>query len=359
MGNGMGQAPQGNPSYVERWARGPQPTPGFAACQELSQAVFDVAVLGGDGSQARAAELQQLMASLAVGFQTPPLELPFTDYGKAVAARNALGRLAQQSMSRCRAAASAASDPSPDCAVADLLTAAAAASPPLPDSLLVDNLVAAFFGNASTGPSLAKVLQHLAEGEGGGEAVMERLRREQQEVIARHGTDLTAEALDDMPYGAAVAREALRITPAVPAVFRVALVDFELQARRIPKGWRVWCHLGDSVLSYNKDTFVPDRWLQPASQPAAAAAAAAANGGGCPAHAHAGASGAARPEYSIPFGSGVRTCLGRHLVFSELLLVLAVLARGYAWEAVTPGERWRVVPAPAPSNGLLVNLRRL
>lgn len=38
-----------------------------------------------------------------------------------------------------------------------------------------------------------------------------------------------------MSYGSAVAKELLRITPTVPAVFRYALTDFELQGRRIPK----------------------------------------------------------------------------------------------------------------------------
>lgn len=56
-----------------------------------------------------------------------------------------------------------------------------------------------------------------------------------QDIVSRHGPAITAEALDEMSYGTAVARELLRITPAVPAVFRLALVDFELQGRRIPK----------------------------------------------------------------------------------------------------------------------------
>lgn len=76
---------------------------------------------------------------------------------------------------------------------------------------------------------------------------------------------------------------------------------------------------------------------------------------------HAGGGGAARgaqPEYSLPFGSGVRTCLGRNLVMTELLVVLAVLARGYEWEAVNPAEQWGVVPSPAPKEGLRVRLHR-
>ncbi|KAG2450528.1 hypothetical protein HYH02_005029 [Chlamydomonas schloesseri] len=392
--------------YVAGWAAGAQPTPGFESCQLLSQAVFDRVVLGGAGGRDRAAQLQGIMAALQAGFNTPPVQLPFTDYGKAVAARQEFGALVTQAIQRSRqqqttaaaSASSAAANPSAqatfDCAMADVVAAAASSSTsststttsaatawsqppvPLPDSLLVDNAAAALFGNASMGPSLAKALQHLAANAAdGGNGVMAALRKEQQDIMTRRGPAITAEVLDDMTYGGAVARELLRITPAVPAVFRLALVDFELQGRRIPKGWRVWCHLGDSVTRYNKDHFRPERWLQAPggatgssnaangapSAAAATAPAAAAQAGGCPMHgggSGGGSATSAKPaEYSLPFGSGVRSCLGRNLVMSELLVALAVLARGYEWEAVNPEEQWGVVPSPAPKEGLRMRLR--
>jgi hypothetical protein len=127
------------------------------------------------------------------------------DYGKAVAARQDFGALVTQSIQRSRhqAAAgpssSAPAQPAFDCAMADVVAAAAAAtasasassasttpSPPLllPDSLLVDNATAAFFGNASTGPSLAKALQYLAtnaaDDGAAASSVMAALRKEQE-----------------------------------------------------------------------------------------------------------------------------------------------------------------------------------
>lgn len=121
---------------------------------------------------------------------------PLTAYGKAVAARQEFGQLVSQSIQRSRqhTAASATVSVSPssapafDCAMSDVVAAAAAAAATgtaLPDSLLVDNAAAAFFGNASTGPSLAKALQHLATnaaGPNGGATggVMAALRQEQQ-----------------------------------------------------------------------------------------------------------------------------------------------------------------------------------
>ncbi len=67
-----------------------------------------------------------------------------------------------------------------------------------------------------------------------------------------HGPQLSAEALDAAPFAAAVARELLRITPAVPAVFRIALEDFELAGRRVPKvravASRCWGVVVDALL---------------------------------------------------------------------------------------------------------------
>lgn len=125
----------------------------------------------------------------------------------------------------------------------------------------------------------------------------------------------------------------------------------------------MWCHLGDAVVKYNKDTFAPERWTgsgqpAPSSTPASAAGPAA----GCPMHssgAGAGSPAAVGPEYTLPFGSGVRTCLGQHLVQAQLGVLLAVLARGYTWRVEQPAEEWRLVPTPAPKDGLRVQVQRL
>lgn len=44
----------------------------------VAQAVFDRVVLGGAGSRDRAAQLQAVMSALQAGFNTPPVQLPFT-----------------------------------------------------------------------------------------------------------------------------------------------------------------------------------------------------------------------------------------------------------------------------------------
>ncbi len=127
-----------------------------------------------------------------------------------------------------------------------------------------------------------------------------------------------------------------------------------------PQGWRVWCHLGDAVVKYNQDTFSPERWTSGQQAPSSAPSTTAGPAAGCPMHGGAvGTPTAVGPEYTLPFGSGVRTCLGQHLVQAQLGVLLAVLARGYTWQVEQPAEEWRLVPTPAPKDGLRVRMQRL
>jgi cytochrome P450 len=124
----------------------------------------------------------------------------------------------------------------------------------------------------------------------------------------------------------------------------------------------VWVHLGDSVSKYNQDVFAPERWLAGTGGAPADASVASGSAAGaapaCPAHGS-GSGSTAGPEFSIPFGSGVRGCLGRSLVLASLQVFVAGLARGYEAAALRSDEEWRVVPAPAPREGLMVRLAPL
>jgi hypothetical protein len=142
-----------------------------------------------------------------------------------------------------------------------------------------------------------------------------------------------------------------------------ATQDFELRGRRIPAGWRVWCHTGPGVLAYNTDTFDPARWLD------GGAAAGGASEGGDSGMAAAAESERPRQEQPAgrcplgfgggsggggnPFGAGPRACVGRPLMLLQLKALLALLVRRYAW-ATREGAAaaWDIVPAPRPRGGL-------
>ena len=181
-----------------------------------------------------------------------------------------------------------------------------------------------------------------------------------------------------MRRAGAVVREVLRITPVVPALFRRALVDINLDGRLIPQvmmqsscldldfpfqclalrlvwqwmvrlcmqGWNVYVHTGAATQKYNKDAFEPERWLQgrPGEQNTGAAPA-----GACQ---HA--------EHSLPFGLGPRMCLGRYFVEASLkVLALELVRRRCTWQLQDEQEQWSVFPTVRPQGGLPVTSFRL
>ena len=72
--------------------------------------------------------------------------------------------------------------------------------------------------------------------------VMDELRAEQAEVIAKHGAELSYEALQQyMPYLDATVRESTRVLPAVHIVFRRATEDIEVGDYTLKKGALCLC----------------------------------------------------------------------------------------------------------------------
>jgi cytochrome P450 len=221
-------------------------------CEVLASATFHAALLGesggsssggGRGAEGEAAGLVADVAAraalagvLAGGFVPPMLELPFTAFGRARRARGELAAQYAAGLSAARARQAQArrgdggggsSNEAPAAAI-DALAAAAG----LTDAEAVDGVVACLFGNAGAGPTMVKLFQYVdAAGRGGagddsssgsgGGSWWARLREEQRGVVAARGPALDAAALEAMPLADAVVREALRITPVVPAIFRM------------------------------------------------------------------------------------------------------------------------------------------
>lgn len=53
--------------------------------------------------------------------------------------------------------------------------------------------------------------------------------------MAEHGKEIDSSAMAGMPYAEAAAKEAMRVTPIVGVLSRVALKTFELGGYTIPK----------------------------------------------------------------------------------------------------------------------------
>jgi cytochrome P450 len=144
-------------------------------------------------------------------------------------------------------------------------------------------------------------------------------------------------AYDALPYTGAVLHEALRLYPPSWINSRRALEDLELGGRRVKKGENV------AVLLYlvhrdprhwpEPERFDPDRFAAELER--------------------------ARPRTAfVPFGAGLRRCIGRDFAWAETTLVLAVLAQ--RWRLRPLVEAVRLLPqfTLRPRGGIPVRLER-
>ncbi|XP_006891952.1 PREDICTED: sterol 26-hydroxylase, mitochondrial-like [Elephantulus edwardii] len=143
-----------------------------------------------------------------------------------------------------------------------------------------------------------------------------------------------------MPLVKAVIKETLRLYPVVPTNSRVIVEkEVEVGGYLFPKNTQfVFCHYvvsRDPDIFPEPERFEPRRWLR-TSQPDAL--------------------GASHPFGSVPFGYGVRACLGRRIAELEMYLVLTRLIQKYEiMLAPETGELksvYRIVLVPHKKVGL-------
>jgi retinoid hydroxylase len=146
----------------------------------------------------------------------------------------------------------------------------------------------------------------------------------------------TLEDLKQMEFLDRVLREVLRVVPPVGGGFREVIQDCEIGGYAIPKGSLALYEIGethkDSSLhpnpkQFDPKRFDPDRVSQPFSY--------------------------------VPFGGGVRECLGKEFARLEMRIFAALLVREYEWDLIPEQNLdFQMVPTPKPKDGLKVNFRR-
>ena len=143
-------------------------------------------------------------------------------------------------------------------------------------------------------------------------AVRARLEAEVDEVLG--GRPPTMEDCDRLPYARAVFDEALRVAPPTYIVGRTAIEDCVLGGYHIPKGtvvqpcWRI--PQREEKYFPEAGEFKPERWLK-SGQPQH------------PRHAY------------VPFGSGLRTCIGAAFARMETVLALSAITQRWRIEVIS------------------------
>lgn len=201
------------------------------------------------------------------------------------------------------------------------------------DELCNQALVLLFAGHDTSSSAITAFCLLLAQHP----QVMQRLRDEQRRLT--HAGPLTLEALEAMVYLDQVIKEVLRLVPPGQAGFRKVLESCEIGGYRIPQGWTVGYQiLGTHMhpeLYPAPERFDPDRFdpEQPKDEQSRFA--------------------------HIPFGGGVRLCIGMEFARLEMAVLGALLAREYQW-TLEPGQDLTIVgsPVPRPRSGLRVRFER-
>jgi cytochrome P450 len=139
-----------------------------------------------------------------------------------------------------------------------------------------------------------------------------------------------------MTYLEQVLREVLRLVPPVGGGFRQVIKACEFGGYQIPKGAIVLYLINpthqDSQLYPEPDRFDPDRFSLERVP---------------------------KPFSYVPFGGGLRECLGKEFARLEMKLFAAKIIREFEWELL-PDQDLNLIPLPTPHprDGLRVKFRR-
>ncbi|XP_011494560.1 PREDICTED: probable cytochrome P450 12a5, mitochondrial [Ceratosolen solmsi marchali] len=138
-------------------------------------------------------------------------------------------------------------------------------------------------------------------------------RRLHEEVISKTPKDhsFTSKTFIDMPYLNACINECLRLRPAFPYITRLLSKQIILHGYKIPKG--TYIIMANQISSQREenfedpDKFKPDRWLKSSDD--------------------------SYPQNSyLPFGKGIRNCIGENLAKLEMMLLTIKIIREFIIE---------------------------
>jgi retinoid hydroxylase len=308
--------------YLQKWEKSGTLT----WYPELRNYTFDIAsnlFIGSDGGSQT--PIGHYFEDWCLGLFTIPISLPWTKFGKALKARQKLLENLEQIIIKRQKAENPGED-----ALGLLIQAEDEAGNSLSLEELKDQvLLLLFAGHETLTSAIASFCLLTAQHP----EVLQKLREEQNSLKITETP--TLEDLKNMTYLEQVIKEVMRIIPPVGGGFREAVETFEFGGYRIPKGWVIQYQIAqthkDEQLYPESDRFNPERFA-----PNQAVDKQASFG-------------------YIPFGGGLRECLGKEFARLEMRLFASKLLQNYQWELV-PNYNLELVtvPTPHPRDGLKV-----
>ncbi|KKD38260.1 cytochrome P450 [Limnoraphis robusta] len=310
--------------YLQNWEQ--QKT--FAWYPELRKYTFDVAckLFIGDET-ASESSMGDWFETWCQGLFTLPLRLPGTKFNQAINCRtkllNQIETIIRQRQQQ--------TEPGED-ALGLLLQAKDDDGKSLSVEELKDQILTLLFaGHETLTSSITAFCLLLAQHPD----VLAKAKLEQQQIQLTE--PITFEQLKAMQYLDQVIKEVLRFIPPVGGAFREVIETCEFNGFTLPKGWSVLYQVGrthqDQTLYNEPENFDPDRFSPEKTEE--------------------------QPYGYIPFGGGMRECLGKEFAKLEMKILATMLLREYEWELLPNQDlEMTVTPTPHPKDGLLVNFKR-
>ncbi|MEH2291904.1 cytochrome P450 [Nostoc sp.] len=313
--------------YLQKWQKKQE----FTWFQEFKQLTFDIAsqLLLGTHPGPECVRLSQLFTTLGNGlFAINSLSLPFTAFGKAIAARNQiLEHLTQVVRERQQ-------NPTKD-TISLLIQAKDEDGNSLSEKEIIAQAVLLLFaGHETTTSMLTWLCVELARHP----EVLKKAREEQLQLASKGDLDL--EQLGKMPYLEQVLWEVERLHQPAGGGFRGVIKDFEFKGYHVPAGWQL---LYSIVITHSlkeiylePERFDPDRFSPQRQE-----------------HKK-------YPFSLVGFGGGPRICIGIAFAKMEMKIIAAHLLRSYHWE-ILPNQSLETVffPTNRPKDGLRVRFQPL
>ncbi len=291
---------------------------------QLLAARLTGAMYTGDESEAHVQELHDILAAMREAFQTLPVPIPGTPYGKAIKGRDRLVELIDEAIARHQ-------DGQYDDITSRMLAAAGEHDVPV-DKLRGDLLHMMFASQGGYFVPLTLMTMALAQHPD----QMERARAEVM-AVAPEG-QLTMGQLDQLVYLGQLSKELRRYFAMNSATFfGRALEEMEVGGYRIPKGWgaiaAIHITMRSSQVFDDPERFDPDRFT-----PEAEAALA--------------------PGSYVPHGGGARAhhrCPGEDIVTIAVKMYLVLLLRRMSWQLPPQDLTLTNELFPLPTEGLRVH----
>uniref|UniRef100_A0A8D2J4E4 Cytochrome P450 family 26 subfamily C member 1 n=1 Tax=Varanus komodoensis TaxID=61221 RepID=A0A8D2J4E4_VARKO len=338
---------------LQGWCQAPGPIAVYASAKTLTFRIAAQILLGLRLDEKTFQELAQTFEQLMENLFSLPLNIPFSGLRKGIKARDLLHEYMEKAiMEKLQWKNPEAPSDGLDFIISSAKEHGKEFTMQELKESAIELIFAAFFTTASASTSMIllllkhplvikKIQQELASHE------LTRLCYEAGRLLSSLERpecycqpNLTLEKMSRLRYLDCVIKEVLRLLPPVSGGYRTALQTFELNGYQIPKGWSVMYSIRDthettSIYQSPPDSFDPERfWTSQEGQEEHKVA------------------GSTRFHY-IPFGGGVRNCIGKELAQTILKLLAIELVSTAHWELATVHfPKMQTVPIVHPVDGL-------